>query len=239
LILKGDAAGSAFYFETLSVAAGGTLRIDTGGGPMSINVLTTLLLAGQQSFRWGDPSALTLVYLGTAATTLSQAFAGTLFAPRAALTVAAPPAGGVHAAAFFASALTVGDGATVIGLAAGSPTVNLYFYGFAGEVGAGTYERDPLLDPDATTGQKASGGGVLTLPLPTGIDHLTIEDNQTYRMVLDRPTPISALTGLTLQSDAGLRPYLLVESASGGAANLAPAAVDASFQLDGLWIGSL
>jgi hypothetical protein len=238
LILKGDPAGSAFFFETLSVAEGGTLRIDTVGGPMSINVLTSLQLAGQQSFIWGTPSAVTLVYVGTAPTTLSQAFAGTLFAPRAALTLAAVPGGGVYSGAFFASALTVGDGATVIGFGAGAPAVGLYFYGFSGELGAGTYERDPLLDPDAATGQKVSGGGVLTLPLPAGADRLTIEDNQTYRMVLDRPTPIGALT---LQSDANLRPYLLLESASGDAANLAPdpAVAIRTFQLDGLWIGSL
>ncbi|HVV49545.1 MAG TPA: hypothetical protein VHO06_07795 [Polyangia bacterium] len=236
LILKGTAAGSAFSFVTLTVAAGGTLQIDTGGGVMSVNVLTTLQLAGGQSFIWGDPSALTLVYVGTAPTTLTQAFAGTLFAPRATLTLAPPTTGGVYTGSFFASALTVADGTTVIGLAAGSPAVNLYFYGFAGEVGAGTYDRDPL-DQDAATNQPVSGGGVLTLPLGAGLDHLTIEDNRTYRLALDRPTPVSG--ALTLQSGGGLRPYLLLESASGGAANLAPAAVDASFAIDGLWIGSL
>src|SRR5262249_31090511 len=132
--------------------------------------------------------------------------------------------------------LTVGQGNSVTTFLATDAIVALSVYGFTGEVGAGTYPREPVLPPNPN--QPAPPANRV-LSLVGATNPLTIEDNRTYRLRLDSGTPIS---DFTIQSDEQRRPYLLLESADGDAANLVAAGGAAGpgrFNLDGIWAASL
>jgi len=106
-----------------------------------------------------------------------------------------------------------------------------YYYGFSGEIGAGTYDRRLCLSEQIDF--HVSGGG----------DHLDFEDldNGGVTQIDDSATyePVSdklAVRDLTVQAANGQRPYLLP-----GANWVLNAAEheDATATLDGLWIGGV
>jgi hypothetical protein len=224
-----------YFFETLTVASGGDLRLDAAG-PIQLNIRTGLTFQGRQRFSWGGPSDLTVVYLGTANLTLGASLAGRILAPNAQLTLGTAGAQATFTGQFFAQSLAVASGNTVSALISGAlPTVARYVYGFTGPVGAGTYERLPAVPVDPATLPAPPASRILTLPATSP---LTISDNRTYRLTLDASTPIS---NMTIQSLDQLRPFLLLQSGGGDAANLTAvggAGGPGNFTLDGIWAAS-
>jgi hypothetical protein len=104
-----------------------------------------------------------------------------------------------------------------------------YFYGFSGEVGAGTYDRREavLTTVDGTF----SGGGTIVPPDPWE-NAYTITDSKTY-IVPD----VAFFTDLTLQSASQQRPYLRRHAAEGTMWVFGTDVVDAKLTLEGLWYG--
>ncbi len=224
-----------YFFDTLTVAAGAELRLDAAG-PIQINIRTGLTFQGRQRFIWGGPSDLTVVYLGTTNLVLSAPLAGQMFVPSAQLILGTDGAGVAFTGKFFAQSLTVAPGNTVSSFVSGGlPTVARYVYGFTGPVGAGTYERLPAAPVDPATLPPPPASRILTVG-PTS--PLTISDNRTYRLTLDAGTPIG---NMTIQALDQLRPFLLLESAGGDAADLTAvggATGPGNFTLDGIWAAS-
>jgi hypothetical protein len=110
------------------------------------------------------------------------------------------------------------------------PLVERYHYGFSGDVGAGSYPRDPVPPADAPA-RVASGGTVPDGGVLQG-DGLLIDDNRTYTLSVVAATPVDG--NAVLQAGPQRRPYVLLD---GGAANLAPQAADSVFLIDGGWYG--
>lgn len=105
-----------------------------------------------------------------------------------------------------------------------------YHYGFAGDVGAGTYARPEAEQrlPDATV---APGGGPIDAMTLLNQGVTQIDDSATYSPLANK----LKVTDLTLQAANQQRPYLRL------AANWllhTPSAADANLLLDGLWLGS-
>jgi hypothetical protein len=113
--------------------------------------------------------------------------------------------------------------------AAGSSTVT-YHYGFAGEIGAGTYSR-PEVELRPPTSPIPPGGGQITAALLPNLGVAQIEDSATYGPVADK----LQVQDLTLQAASQQRPY--VRLASNWRLRTAPDA-DAKLLLDGVWLGS-
>lgn len=108
---------------------------------------------------------------------------------------------------------------------AGAITVR-YHYALAGDLGAGSYDRDDL--PAPTVSPPAGGGPIAALP-PSGVVQLA--DDATYTGLPNVPAAIA----LRIQAADRRRPYLrlqapwIVTSAAGREAELT---------LDGLWLGA-
>jgi hypothetical protein len=111
-----------------------------------------------------------------------------------------------------------------------TPLVQRYHYGFAGDVGAGSYPRDPVPAADVPARVASDGtvpdGGVLQG------DGLLVDDNRTYTLSVVAATPVA--TRAVLQAGPQRRPYVLL---GGGVANLAPEAADSILLIDGGWYG--
>jgi hypothetical protein len=109
------------------------------------------------------------------------------------------------------------------------PFVELYHYGFADDVGAGTYGRTTV-EPDPTP---QTGGGALGA-LSDGLT--TIGDNRRYGLTVDATPRSSAI----VQAADQRRPFVrLDDGASGGGAVLVPDGVAArDLTVDGLWLAS-
>ena len=111
-----------------------------------------------------------------------------------------------------------------------TPLVERYHYGFSGDVGAGSYPRDPVPKADVPA-RVASGGTVPDGGVLQG-DGLLVDDNRTYTLSVVATTPVQ--TNAVLQAGPRRRPYVLL---AGGAANLAPETADSTFLIDGGWYG--
>ncbi len=112
------------------------------------------------------------------------------------------------------------------------PIAQGYHYGFAGPVGAHTAPRalppEPRFPP-------LTGGGVVAPELGPN-DIVQFNDNRTYVLDLDHDNPIE---NAAIQAADQKRPYVLVRSGNGAAANLLPASgTPRGFRIEGLWIGS-
>jgi hypothetical protein len=103
-----------------------------------------------------------------------------------------------------------------------------YHYGFAGYIGAGTYDR-PWIADAATT--KTGGGAITAANLPTN-GTLQINDSKTYGPVASK----TGIVSIIIQSKTQQRPYL--QLATDWVLN-SGANVNSSVKLDGLWIGAL
>ncbi|HEX7177282.1 MAG TPA: hypothetical protein VF240_18640 [Pyrinomonadaceae bacterium] len=110
------------------------------------------------------------------------------------------------------------------------PFVERYHYGFSGDVGAGSYPRDPIPAADVPSRVAVDGvvpgGGVLQG------DGLLVSDNRTYSLSIVAATPID---NAVLQAGPKLRPYVVL---SDGGANLRPLAINTTFLIDGGWYGA-
>jgi hypothetical protein len=104
-----------------------------------------------------------------------------------------------------------------------------YYYGFAGEIGAGTYDRRGVEDHTPT--QQHSDGGVLG-PGDIDADGVTqINDNATYGPLANKLT----VRSLVFQAANQRRPYLRL--GQNWVLNTG-ANQDATLLLDGLWLGA-
>jgi hypothetical protein len=215
-----------YFFDSLEVQDGGELRVDAVGGPVRVNVLHGMNFAGRTLLVSGNASDLRVAVFHNTPITLDGRFLGELFVPLTKLTLGVGP----HQGAFFAQSMELAPNAAISGFSS-TPSVVHYFYGFAGQLGAGGYEREL---PSETLGTRVHGGGALTLPTN---DVLTIEDSRTYRLSRNLVTPISSAT---LQAASFRRPYVLLDES---AADLIPAnpAADPQprFVASGIWFGSL
>ena len=110
-----------------------------------------------------------------------------------------------------------------------TPIFCTYHYGFSGKTGAGTFAR-PEVENSVPVNTRSGGGPLQATDLNN--DGITqIDDNYTYGPVSDK----LSIKNLTLQSQNGRRPYLLLASnwVLGTGSNQ-----DSRLVLDGLWIGS-
>lgn len=99
-----------YYFDSLTIARGAHLRLDTKEGTVVIHVRDFLAHEGALDFL-GTRSDLMLNYFGTRRAELIGKFDGTILAPFATLVVRA--ATGMHEGMFHADILRVDDGAIV------------------------------------------------------------------------------------------------------------------------------
>jgi hypothetical protein len=116
-----------------------------------------------------------------------------------------------------------------IGGPPGAGSTASYHYGFAGEIGAGTYDRLDVEDREPVIA--SSGGGPLGAGDIANNGVAQIDDSATYGPISDK----LSVQHLTLQAANGERPYLLL--ASNWVLNTG-ANDDADLLLDGLWLGS-
>lgn len=109
----------------------------------------------------------------------------------------------------------------------------LCHYGFAGEIGAGTYSRPDVEAPErrpTVTPTLSGGGPIKAVDLPTdGIAQ--IEDSATYQGISDR----TGIRRMTLQAVSQVRPYIRMAS---NWVLSTPVDADAELLLDGIWLGS-
>jgi len=103
-----------------------------------------------------------------------------------------------------------------------------YHYGFSGSIGAGTYERNWIID--SVPGLRKTGGGEILAAdlMNNGITQ--IDDSKTYGPIASK----ISIVDMVIQSDSDQRPYLCLESnwtLSTGAK------LNSQLTLDGLWIG--
>ena len=108
-----------------------------------------------------------------------------------------------------------------------------YYYGFAGPIGAGTYDREasllaPTVAPIAGGGHIAAAAVALGGPA-AGVTEIT--DSMTYGPVDDLP----GIVNCVLQAGSARRPYLRLTQ---NLALTSAANVQASLTIDGPWIGS-
>lgn len=99
-----------YYFDSLSIARGAHLRLDTKEGTVVIHVRDFLVHEGALDYS-GTRSDLMLNYFGTRRVELLGKFDGTILAPFAPLMVRA--VAGAHEGMFHADSLRIGDGAIV------------------------------------------------------------------------------------------------------------------------------
>ncbi len=111
--------------------------------------------------------------------------------------------------------------------AAGSTVT--YHYGFAGNIGAGTYSRTDAESraPDSTV----QGGGSINAAALLNNGVTQISDSATYGSVADK----LQVTDLTLQAASQQRPYIRL---SKNWVLRTPVDTDARLLLDGIWLGS-
>jgi hypothetical protein len=109
----------------------------------------------------------------------------------------------------------------------------LYHYGFAGEIGAGTYSRPDVEGPDRTPTvlPTMAGGGPITADKLPNDGIAQIEDNATYEGISDK----TGISKMTLQAANESRPYIRLTS---NWVLRTPADADAELLLDGIWLGS-
>lgn len=99
-----------YYFDSLTIARGAQLRLDTKEGTVVIHVRDFLMHEGALDYS-GTRSDLMLNYFGTRRVELLGKFDGTILAPFATLVVRA--AAGMHEGMFHADILRIDDGAIV------------------------------------------------------------------------------------------------------------------------------
>lgn len=109
-----------------------------------------------------------------------------------------------------------------------------YYYGFAGEIGAGTYSRPEveLREPTAIPNISAQNSGGTILASRIANNGITqIDDSTTYQGIGDK----LQVQDLTLQAANQQRPYIRLTS---NWVLRTPTDADAKLLLDGLWLGS-
>jgi hypothetical protein len=98
-----------YFFETLEMASGSQLVLESAGGLVEIYVDSTLSFSGAVSGLGGNKPHLLMAYLGNTSASVSGEFRGVVVAPEAELLVGQ----GQHTGALFAKAIIVSDGASI------------------------------------------------------------------------------------------------------------------------------
>jgi hypothetical protein len=104
-----------YYADTLNLRAGGTLSIDSSGGPIQLYVASSVTLGGSVLSAGGASPKFLLGYLGSGNIDLKAAFAGTLLAPKGSVLIQG--GGGAKTGQIFAKTINTDPDAAFAGAA--------------------------------------------------------------------------------------------------------------------------
>ena len=100
-----------YFFHELNVFPQGTLKLDTSGGTVTVDVKQSILYQGSVSSN-GAPNQFVLGYVGTQIVNLQTAFSGIVIAPSAIVQLTGL-SGAEYAGAFYGTQVIVNSGITV------------------------------------------------------------------------------------------------------------------------------